>query len=218
MNRERIRTAARSNRDPEVLASKRSALESAHMAPLAEYVSTIRADTGLDVPDFDPDSAGVAAKALLLLEAPGPQSASEQARGNRRGSGFISLDNDDRSAEAMWQLFREADLDRYSVLIWNFVPWYIGSESRIRNAVREDLEKAEPYVSRLLRHLPELRVVLALGRHAQEGWLTYLRTEQAPLLPTLACPHPSPRSLQTRPERRKEVLAALQKVGRVVSD
>jgi hypothetical protein len=50
------------------------------------------------VPDFDPLDGGVNAQVLFLLEKPGPMAAED---GKRAGSGFISRDNDDGTAEAI---------------------------------------------------------------------------------------------------------------------
>jgi hypothetical protein len=71
------------------------------------------------------------------------------ARGARRrataelGSGFISADNNDGSAENMWNILREAGVDRSrEIVVWNVVPWYIGTPKGIRAANRLDIEEA----------------------------------------------------------------------------
>jgi hypothetical protein len=45
------------------------------MAPLVEYLGRVRDATGSDdeMPSFDPLDGGINARALLLLEAPGPK-------------------------------------------------------------------------------------------------------------------------------------------------
>lgn len=79
---------------------------------------------------------------LLLLEAPGAKATRE-----RGGSGFVSPDNNDGTAQNMWELLAEAGYDRGAdVVTWNVVPWYIGSESKIRPADSEDLLQARPYL------------------------------------------------------------------------
>lgn len=73
------------------------------------------------VPHFDPADAdaGVDARVLFLLEAPGPMTNA----GNRRpGSGFISVDNNDGTAASILTLRNEADLHE-GALHWNIVPW-----------------------------------------------------------------------------------------------
>lgn len=56
------------------------------------------------MPDFDPAEAGVAARALIGLEAPDPMSA------GLAGSGFVSVDNYDRTAATTWTLLDEVGL------------------------------------------------------------------------------------------------------------
>jgi hypothetical protein len=52
------------------------------------------AGAGWEVPDFDPASDGVKVKALFLFEKPGPMTATA------KGSGLLSIHNDDPTAEA----------------------------------------------------------------------------------------------------------------------
>ncbi len=209
----------RRHRNRDFLDAKLSRIDDPHVAPLNDFVRDIRSETGGEVPWFDPAGGGVMARALVLLEAPGARSTS--ATGPRKpagGSGIISPDNDDQTAANSWQLYRDAGLLPSSVVIWNIVPWYIGSTSRIRAATRDDVTAAGPYLNRLLALLPEMRVVLAMGDRAREGWLRYLLTSAGPLLPTLACPHPSPQVLNPHPEYRDLIRAALDRVAAVVAD
>lgn len=192
----------RTNRDAAELERKRRLLDAPHMGPLVSYVGRIRADRGADrVPDFDPTEAGVHARILLLLEAPGPKATRE-----RGGSGFVSPDNNDGSAENMWHLLREAGVDRATeVATWNVVPWYIGSDKKIRPAQSDDLVEARAYIEELISLLPALAVVVLIGKPAAEGWRR-LRLD----LPSAQAPHPSPQNLNTRPHYRAEILNALQ--------
>lgn len=97
--------------------------------------------------------------------------------GNTRpGSGFISVDNDDRTAANCWTLRNETGLDD-GVLHRNIVPWYLGPASKKPNAA--ELKDGAQETVRLLDGLPELRVVLACGLYAQNGWRKYV---------ALACP------------------------------
>lgn len=64
---------------------KLALLREPHVAPLTAFVERMRAERGQDaVPWFDPTEAGVNARILLLLEAPGARAAT------KRGSGFVS--------------------------------------------------------------------------------------------------------------------------------
>src|SRR5437868_1810926 len=94
--------ASRTNRDPAEVARKRSLLHEPHVAPLTAFVERLRArhGGGDSVPWFDPTEAGVNARILALLEAPGPKATgTEGPRPKSKGSGFISCDNDDPTAD-----------------------------------------------------------------------------------------------------------------------
>src|SRR5680860_1484559 len=114
--------APRTNRDPAELKRKVGLLDIPHIAPLTELVNRLRAERPeAFIPYFDPTEAGVGARILLLLEAPGRRSALEA------GSGFVSSDNNDQTAQNLWELLRDAGIDRSCDLVtWNVVPWYIG--------------------------------------------------------------------------------------------
>lgn len=193
--------APRSNKDPDELARKHRLLSAPRIAPLAAHVQRIRAERGADrVPDFDPTEAGVEAPILLVLEAPGAKATRE-----RGGSGFVSADNNDGTAENMWRFLREAGLDRRrEVVTWNVVPWYIGSDRKIRPADSDDLLEARRYIRELRELLPALKVVVLIGKNAARGWAR-LGFD----LPTIEAPHPSPQNLNTRPHHRQKILDAL---------
>ncbi len=199
--------APRTNKDPAELARKRELLSAPHAAPLAAHVERIRGERGADrVPDFDPTEAGVEARILLLLEAPGAKATRE-----RGGSGFVSPDNNDGTAENMWWLLREAGVDwGREVVTWNVVPWYIGSDRKIRPAESADLLAGRPYIEELLGLLPSLQVVVLIGKPAAGGWA---RLELD--LPAVEAPHPSPQNLNTRPQFRPMIRDALVQARRV---
>lgn len=207
-------TRPRANADPRHLAAKRARLHEPHIAPLTAFVQAIRAETGGEVPDFDPDLGGVRARALLLLESPGRLGVSTAGR---RSSRMISPDNNDPTAEMSWQLYREAGLDEDLIVSWNIVPWYIGTPERNVPVGRSDVEAALPYLARLLGLLPDLRVVLTVGKAAAEGWEQYqpLDGRLRPLC--MHCPHPSPRNINSRPAMRGQILAALRQVQGIVA-
>jgi uracil-DNA glycosylase len=192
----------RLHRDPLQLELKRARLHEPHVAPLTRYTEELRSQRpDAAIPCFDPAEAGVNARVLLLLEAPGPRAALE------RGSGFVSPDNDDQTAHNMWLLLRDAGIDRSKeVVTWNVVPWYIGDGNKIRGARASDLRDGQEAVERLLELLPSLKVVVLLGRKAQSAWR---RLRLQALLPTLECPHPSPLVLNTTPGARDLVLSTL---------
>src|ERR1700692_99287 len=121
--------APRSHRDPAETARKQALLHARHVEPLTAFVQRWQKKHGVAaVPWFDPTEAGTDAPILLLLEAPGPRSTTQ-----RGGSGFISPDNDDMTAQNMWTLLREAKINRVTdVVTWNIVPWYLGTDRKLR--------------------------------------------------------------------------------------
>jgi hypothetical protein len=178
---------------------KLALLREPHVAPLSTWVEQVRASGPTDrkVPWFDPTEAGTAASILLLLEAPGGRSAF--------ASGFVSPDNDDQTAENMWNLLREAGIDRArDVVTWNVVPWYVGTGTRIRPVVRDDLEEARPALNELLSLLRAIQVVVLLGRKAARGW-RHIGSE----LSAIEAPHPSPLSVNRYPWVRGAIRGAL---------
>jgi hypothetical protein len=132
-------------------------------------------------------------------EAPGRRATAKQ------GSGFISADNNDPTAENAWRLYREAGIDRRTdIVVWNVIPWYIGTDLAVRGWTRIDLEQARAALRDLLGLLPELRVVVLQGKAAQTAW-GRLGID----MPVIRSPHPSPKNLNTRPEMRAAILGAL---------
>ena len=107
--------APRAHRDPAFLAAKIARLQEPHVAPLNALADRIAGETGKAVPAFDPDSAGIRARSLFLFEAPGARATDAAGpRAAAKGSGIISPDNNDGSAENMWRLHQAAGLSRTS--------------------------------------------------------------------------------------------------------
>ena len=86
--------------------------------PLREWADNLAARREVVVPYMDPADAGTAARVLFLFEAPGPMT---NAGNPRRGSGFISVDNDDQTAANAWNARNDAGLHE-GVMHWNAVP------------------------------------------------------------------------------------------------
>jgi len=108
-------------------------------------------------PYFDPMDGGKNARALFLLQAP---------RRKAVRSGFVSRDNPDPTAKNMLDVLQEAGLSRNETVLWNIVPWYLGSSSKIRKPRKSDIEEGKAYVPRLLEILPRLKVVALCGLDA----------------------------------------------------
>jgi hypothetical protein len=114
---------------------------------------------GESVPWFDPDDAGVDARVLLLLEAPGaPSVGSGSPRPAAKRSGIISSHNNDSTAATAHTLRMEAGLatENGSDMCphWNVVPWYVGDGTKIRPVGDPDLIEAQPALREVLSLLP----------------------------------------------------------------
>jgi hypothetical protein len=169
---------------------------------LVKWTEEVRERRGTVVPDFDPAESGVEARVLILLEAPGPMT---NAEGARPGSGLISVDNDDLTAENCWRARSEVGLDT-GALHWNIVPWYLGPASVHPSA--SVLAQGGRELRSLLPLLPELKVVILAGRHAQNGWNRHSASHVGGAYAVIETWHPSPLSLN-RPGRREEFTSAL---------
>jgi len=198
--------------DAAVREDRGTLLTAPHHAPLHAYVQDLRGnlqERALDVPELDPLGGGVHARILCLLEAPGPKAAARWG-----GSGFISVDNDDPTAHNMFTLTQEAGVPREWFLAWNIVPWYVGSGNRIRSVQWDEIEEGRGHLRALLALLPEVRVVVTLGRPAADGWAEL--ASEFPTVVTLTTWHPSGQNLNPHPERRAHVQETLKLARQLV--
>jgi hypothetical protein len=90
--------------------------------------------------------------------------------GGTKGSGFLSIENDDPSAERMGQFLDEAGIDYAEVVPWNAYPWYINSDP-----TTDKLQVGAESLRDLISLMPRLRVVLVHGLAAGKGWKLFLR-------------------------------------------
>ena len=195
----------RSLRDPLVLAQRRAMLDAPHMRPILAEIGTLRQRPGVVVPDADPLDGGAGARMLFLLEKPGPMTDPNRA-GRRRGSGFVSRDNDDPTAEATWQFMAEAGIPRRMTLIWNVIPWWNGTIDIRRGELDGGLEAT----ARLIGLLPALRGVVLVGRKA--GRAQPLLAGRG--LHVATSPHPSPQVRAAFPAMWRLIGAAWREAGR----
>lgn len=150
----------RSFKNREAVAHRRTMLNEPHIARLTAYVESLRAKHPTwEFQDFDPADGGVEADMLFLFEKPGPMTSST---GKRKGSGFISRNNDDPTAEATFSFMAEANIDRKRTVTWNIVPGWNGT-TRVSSAeCRDGLQE----LANLVALLPRLRTVVLVGRKA----------------------------------------------------
>jgi hypothetical protein len=192
----------RSMRDPAVRARRRAMLGLPHIAPLSTFVSELRTCGG-EVPDFDPLDGGIEAKVLFLFEKPGPMTAQGNAR-LKVGSGFISRNNDDQTAEATFRFMKEAAVPRQGTVAWNLVPAWNG----VRKVTSGEIQTGLAHLSELLRLLPRLRAAVLVGKQAQKSQYFFETTG----LKVLCSAHPSPLVRARHPDRWRAIPADWAKV------
>jgi len=148
------------------------------------------------VPDFDPLDGGIEARGLFLFEKPGRMTADDSAK--RSESGFISRNNNDRTAEATFALMEEAELPRSATVNWNVVPWWNGSVG----ASAEELEAGLRQLSELLALLPHLKAAVLAGRKAQRATTHLMSAPQKLKILTSYLPSPQ---VKAYPERYRQI-------------
>lgn len=195
--------APKTLRFPLEVEARTRCLTAPDVQPLTDFVRDIRRAQGAsyEVPFFDPCDGGIKARVLFLGEAPGPKAVA---------SGFISRNNPDETAKNTFELHRDAGLVRSAVLLWNIVPWYVGSEAKIRAVTASDLRQASAWLERLVGLLPEVRGVVLMGDKAERGFRPF---QDRLNLRVFKSPHPSPVNLNRRPGARDQILAAWQEVA-----
>lgn len=136
-----------------------------HVRPVNELVDELRDRDGRGwMPHVAPLHGGVHARLLVLLRDPGPGTHHDG------GSGFLCIENDDPTAEALGRAFTGLGIPPSSYTPWNAYPWYVNTAPT--TAQRE--AGVEPLL-RLLDLLPELQVVLLCGNEAQDVWRRAVR-------------------------------------------
>jgi hypothetical protein len=176
----------RSMRDPEVRQRRRAMLSQPHIAPLADYAKRLRDRLQGEVQDFDPLDGGVNARILFLFEKPGPMT--DALKKGKSGSGFISRNNDDATAEATFRFMQTANIPRRDTLIWNVIPWWNG-HVKFTGAERTT---AIGELAQLLTMLQRLDTAVLVGKTAGKA-RPYLGSH----LRVLKSAHPSPKVRST---------------------
>jgi uracil-DNA glycosylase len=190
------------------IADRRRASGASHVRPLDEFATRLRRQLTNDffVPDFDPWDGGVEAECLFLLEAPGKWA---------KASGFASQNNNSQTSKNLFSACVRAGIDRRRTLMWNVVPWYIGGESRIRQATQADIEAGTPFLLELIGLLPKLKLVVFFGGNAAKA-----RSAVASAMPGLRSfesLHPSNVALNQRPENRDRFQRSLDSVAQALA-
>jgi hypothetical protein len=172
-----------------------------HIAPVNALVDRLSDPDGREwMPYVAPMHGGTNATVLSLLRDPRP------ATQRRKGSGFLSVENDDRIAEQQWHLFHDAGIDVGTVLPWNAYPWYTdGTPSAA------ELEAGVAALARLIAVAPALQVAILQGKVARGAWRQLLHRfpETARRIKAVPTIRPGRKSLmQLSPAVRAEGAAA----------
>lgn len=187
--------APRTLRFPEAIAHRRQKLVEPHVAPLARYVEALRAkQPDWQFQDFDPLDGGAEADMLFLLEKPGPMTS---PTGKRKGSGFISRNNNDPTAQAVFEFMIEAGIARKRTALWNVIPGWNETIKTTNLEVRRGIDE----LKELLPLLPNVRTVVLVGREAQRA----LPLVQAMGLRVFTSAHPGRQVYRFNPDQWKAI-------------
>lgn len=179
-----IGTEPRTLADPTEVERRNAMLFQPHIAPLIEFVQQLRKRDTNEYPFFDPLDAGVNAEILFLFEKPGPMTV-PKGRLSKSGSGFISRDNDDPTAEATFSFMEEAEIPRSKSVIWNTVPCWNGRRKILQNELEDGIRDLRS----LLPLLPDVKKIVLVGRKAERAKSLIQRGSQYQVFTSA---HPSP--------------------------
>jgi uracil-DNA glycosylase len=219
--------------DAAFLAVKLARIFEPHVAPLNDLVRQWRqpvnaadplaAPVWEAVPWFDPAGGGTDARVLILLEAPGPKSVEPV------GSGIISPDNADPTADAVHAAHKLTGLSRADCVHWNIVPWVVYKTDANGDRTDEwttpsmtDVNGAHTALQQLLALLPDVQVVITMGDWALKGWSKHLTLSLPGTFPvtpvSLHVPHPSQRNTFAKDEALTRLHNAFTLAGRGIRD
>jgi hypothetical protein len=181
------------------IAARLTKIHAPHVEALNKWVDDCRRRfEEPSIPWFDPRGGGSQAKILILLQDPSSTAST--------GTGFISPDNDDPTANNTCIGCREAGLAMADRVHWNVLPWWAKDPAKPTRSLDQELLRAAPLLDELLGGLlPKVRAVVLLGTAAQASWRLYEQNSGlSSIPPTFEAPHPTPPQFNTRhkPENR----------------
>jgi hypothetical protein len=196
-------------------AQEQEAAVAPHMAPIDAFVAALVDRDGRGwLPRIAPHHGGTDARVLSVLRDPGP------ATQVGVGSGFLSIENDDPTAERQAVLFAEHGIRDRDVLPWNAYPWYINAAP---NAAQG--RAGAQVLVELVRLLPHLEVVLLQGRDAERIWDRAVALDPSLVRPGVVVVrtiHPGRQALfhrdpEVRAERQARQVRAFSTVGALLA-
>lgn len=108
----------------------------------------------------------------------------------------------------MWRLYEQSGLPRSAGLHWNAVPWYVGEDGKEKSVKPHDVLEGAVWLDRLLDLLPDLRLVVTMGKPAGKAFKSYSDACDGQHVEWVIAPHPSPRVKAGHANRWPEVEAA----------
>ena len=147
----------RSLADKIAIDERHKLINESHVKPLTEFVNSVQKRKRSDnrIPYIDPFDGGVNARVLFVQKTPG---------GGAILSSFVSRDNNDDSAECMYELSQEAELERTDTILWNIVPWTVSE--KISTSMLKD---GSDLLNQMFSLLPQLKVVVFQGEEARKA-------------------------------------------------
>jgi len=188
-----------------------------HIEPVNSLVDALVREGGVSMPYVAPLYGGVNSKVLFVFQDPGPGTNL-----SGKGSGFLCSENDDPSAELFAVCLDQAGLRVGDVMTWNAYPWHLpaGKERPTAGQVAQGVAP----LHRLVSLLANLKVVMPMGRVAQDGWARFAHAHpsEAARYQVLPGLHTSRRGITGGGRHSKEqgvamVLAAMRQARRFVA-
>lgn len=182
----------KANADVDHVRVKRMSLRERHVAELVNLADRIATQQGVplgDVPYPDPDHGGVDASVLFVLTAPSPRSMRSTG-----GSGLLSLENDDNTAARSHREIDAVGLPWDRLVHWNAVP-FPPADGDVPST--REISIGAGWLRQLLPLLPQLRVVVLLGRVPERAWAEAFSVEPQALVRVIG-PSPGPRGMAQR--------------------
>ncbi|PFX01273.1 hypothetical protein CJ469_03385 [Nocardia farcinica] len=174
--------------DPDFRAEQFANRYEGPVAPINRLVDELVQESGEWMPYVAPVYGGTDARLLTLFRDPGPKTKADV------GSGMLSLQNDDPSAERFLAFFDDAGIRVEDLVTWNAYPWYIN-----RKPTTAEIDRGLDPLARLIALLPRLAVVMVHGVDAQTAWRRFARKHPAIVDDLLVIPtyHTSKQALFT---------------------
>lgn len=199
--------------DPQFRKDQHNRLKEPHIAPITEFVDSLSTPERW-LPYVAPLHGGTEVRMLSVLRDPGSGAGREG-----RGSGMLSIENNDVTAETQFGLMTAAGLTPGDFIPWNSYPWYINEKPD--NA---QLMEGGSALFKLIDLLPNLEIVLLQGSEAQTAWSLLLEQEPSVYLRrilALETYHPSSQalispSLEERERRRAHRATTWRAAGRLL--